>query len=144
MRGHEDEGVTWIVDEQPTRPVSRGLIIQFNANSITLGSGRLSMITRITRHWVSFKVLGISPLTCLRVPIPWAQLSQIEQYAHVTRYVSFPPDPPPSRSDIRARESRTPDVTPYDFNVDPEDRYLERQLHLRDIKQAAQREAHRR
>ena len=105
------------------------------------------MITRMTRHWISFKIHGITPLTSLRIPIPWTKLSQVDQYEHMTRYASLSPIPlpPPSihvqegdhgsrtRGDrVHGSGDRDGVTSPYDYEVTASDSYLRRQLALRD------------
>ncbi|EPT03197.1 hypothetical protein FOMPIDRAFT_115830 [Fomitopsis schrenkii] len=134
VQGEGGEGTTWVVVVSPPRRITRGLIIRIRSNLNEYGSGRLSKVTRLTRHWVSFKVHGITPLTSIRVPIPWAQLSQVEQFEHLTRYAELSPTPVIGHVFRHTRDDRLGTVNPYRFEVDSADSYLRRQLQLRDAR----------
>ena len=130
-QGTDEEGTTWVAKEAPMHWLARSLIVRLTSNSNERGSGRLSMVTRLTRHWVSFKVHGISPLTSLRIPIPWVRLGLVDQYEHLTRYATLPRDPPPPPGIGLPKNGQHEATSPYDYNIDENDRYLKHQLSLR-------------
>ena len=130
-READEEGVAWVMNTAPRHWMARSLIVRLTSKASDRGSGRLTMITRMTRHWVSFKVHGITPLTSLRVPIVWTKLSPVDQYEHMTRYASLSPLPRPLPNTVTMEEDGDGVTSPYDYEVTATDRYLERQLALR-------------
>ena len=130
-RGTDEEGLTWIVETAPKHWLARSLIVRLTTNAAERGSGRLSMITRMTRHWISFKVHGTTPRTSLRVPIQWTKLSQVDQYEHMTQYASLSPYPLPLLGVEAPNEYNDEVTSPYEYDVKADDRYLARQLTLR-------------
>ena len=130
-QGTAEEGTTWVAKEAPKHWLARSLIVRLTSQSVERGSGRLSMVTRLTRHWVSFKVHGVSPLTSLRIPIPWVKLGLVDQYKHLMRYATLSSNPPPPPGIGPTRNGQHDVTSPYEYDVEESDRYLKRQLSLR-------------
>ena len=68
-------GTQWIVASKPTRAVGEDDLVCLTANfDRRTGTGRLSHITNMDKHWITFGVAGAIPKTGIRVPVPWAKL----------------------------------------------------------------------
>ena len=89
---------TWVVDERPARRVGHGQLVELYTHHARSGIGMLSAITDLTRHWVTWTIVGSQTKCSLRVPVPWAVMSGIEGVAHVKHYKSLPALPPPHRA----------------------------------------------
>ncbi|KAH9829017.1 uncharacterized protein C8Q71DRAFT_863575 [Rhodofomes roseus] len=114
-------GPTWIADERPTVQLQKGSRITIFTDAQTSGTGRLSVITDLRRHWVTFSIVG-APQPCnLRVPIPWAILDSLESFTHQEHYFNLPNDPSPHRSFANIPAFRNLNENPYEFEVDEDD-----------------------
>ncbi|KAH9829843.1 uncharacterized protein C8Q71DRAFT_727844 [Rhodofomes roseus] len=116
-----ERGPTWIADERPTAQLQKGSRITILTDAQTSGIGRLSVITDLRRHWVTFSIIGASHQCNLRVPIPWAILDGLESFTHQKHYFSLADDPPPHRSFIDIPSFRSKEENPYEFDIDEED-----------------------
>ena len=130
-QGTDDEGKIWVAKAAPRLRHTRSLIVRLTSNATERGTGRLSMVTRLTRHWVSFKVHGVTPLTSLRVPMPWTKLSHVDQYEHMTQYATLSPYPLPFPGTIPPDAHHDEFTNPYDYDVTADDQYLARKLRNR-------------
>ncbi|TFY68499.1 hypothetical protein EVJ58_g965 [Rhodofomes roseus] len=113
----EGEGLTWIVDEQPRIRLGKDQHITLIIGDTRSGVGRITHVTDMRRHWVTWTVDGGPKKCSLRVPVPWALLSDLEGLAHTRHYPSLPPLPAPHpiyRNNPLITRSTT---TPYEFDI---------------------------
>ena len=106
--------MTWTALARPVIPLQRGLTIALATGPQSSGSGRLSRICGMTRHWVTFGITGSNGTCRLRAPIPWVQLNAIEAHAHSRHFPSLArlPHPPPEFMSPLITDS---DTSPYEF-----------------------------
>ncbi|KAH9839018.1 uncharacterized protein C8Q71DRAFT_722058 [Rhodofomes roseus] len=116
-----ERGPTWIADERPTAQLHKGSRITLRTDAQSSGIGRLSAISDLRRHWVTFSIIGAQQQCNLRVPIPWVILDGLESFTHQEHYLSLPNDPPPHRSFIDIPAFRNNEDNPYEFDVNDED-----------------------
>ncbi|KZT65941.1 hypothetical protein DAEQUDRAFT_490610 [Daedalea quercina L-15889] len=88
-------GLTWTVNEAPEEPLQKGRYVILRTETEATGIGRISVVTDLRRHWVTFAIAGATLPCNIRVPIPWAVLDNLESYTHRTYYFNLPPDPRP-------------------------------------------------
>ena len=110
-------GMIWVVGSRPTETIRKGQVIELHTQSRSSGFGRLSLISHMSRHWVTFRITGSRGLCYLRAPIPWVQMSAIECHAHSQHYLSLSlhPLPPTEFCTPLILNSTT---SPYEFNDD--------------------------
>ena len=116
------KGTTWTVDEKPDRPVRRGGYVTLRTSSErTAGVGRISAVTDLRRHWVTFAITGATLPCNIRLPIPWVTLDGLERYTHRKYYFNLPPDPRPHESLRDDPRLENGDIYPYDDGQPGED-----------------------
>lgn len=109
------KGTTWTVDEKPDKPVRRGAYVTFRTpTERTAGLGRISAVTDLRRHWVTFAITGATLPCNIRLPISWAKLDDLERYTHRKYYFDLPPDPRPHESLRDDPRLEAADIYPYD------------------------------
>ncbi|KAH9835831.1 uncharacterized protein C8Q71DRAFT_870101 [Rhodofomes roseus] len=116
-----ERGQTWIADERPSAQLQKGSRITICTDAQTSGIGRLSGITDLRRHWVTFAIVGTPQQNNLRVPIPWAALDGLESFTHQKHYFVLPSDPPPHRSYADIAVFCDDNENPYEFDIDEDD-----------------------
>ncbi|TFY59757.1 hypothetical protein EVJ58_g5575 [Rhodofomes roseus] len=87
--------LTWVVDKRPAVQIGRGHLVSLSAGHNRTGVGRLTGITDVYRHWITWSITGGPGICYIRVPIPWARLSRLEGLAHTERYHALSALPPP-------------------------------------------------
>lgn len=108
------KGTTWTVDEKPDRPVRRGGYVTLRTpTEQTAGVGRISAVTDLRRHWVTFAITGATLPCNIRLPISWAVLDDLERYTHRKYYFDLPPDPRPHESLRDDPRFEAEDIYPY-------------------------------
>ncbi|KAH9838218.1 uncharacterized protein C8Q71DRAFT_854343 [Rhodofomes roseus] len=108
-------GPIWTVMERPAVHIGSGHLITLKADGSQSGVGRLTVMTDLRRHWITWKIEG-GPTTCnLRVPIPWARLSSSESDRHTQEYRLLKSLPPPHYSFIIDPDILYPNESPYEF-----------------------------
>jgi len=109
--------MVWVTATRPKRQLSRTLKISLKTSQQVSGVGRLSALTALCRHWVSFSIMGSLSPCSLRVPIPWASLEPLECHIHATRYLSLATEPAP-HPDFAGNPLISNDTeSPYEFEV---------------------------
>ncbi|KAH9832065.1 uncharacterized protein C8Q71DRAFT_861353 [Rhodofomes roseus] len=108
---------TWVVDRQPERPLARGHVLTLRSLDHVIGSGRISTITCLARHWVTFRLAGAREGTQIRVPVPWAGLSGYKIHIHATQFHMLSPTPEPHEIFKDTPPFADPDVNPYEFDL---------------------------
>ncbi|KAH9840201.1 uncharacterized protein C8Q71DRAFT_721919 [Rhodofomes roseus] len=108
---------TWVVDRQPGRPLARSHVLTLWAGDHMIGSGRISTITCLARHWVTFRLAGTRSGMRVRVPIPWAGLSGHASYTHTTQFLTLSPSPEPHEAFRNSPDFADPDANPYEFEL---------------------------
>ncbi|KAI0726796.1 hypothetical protein C8Q72DRAFT_493684 [Fomitopsis betulina] len=93
-----ERGTTWTVDEEPSSRLRRGALITMATPTQQSGTGKLSTVTDLRRHWVTFTISGATQPSHIRVPVAWASLDQLEGYTHARRYFDLPALPEPHES----------------------------------------------
>ncbi|KAH9838322.1 uncharacterized protein C8Q71DRAFT_856286 [Rhodofomes roseus] len=114
-------GLTWTVDERPTEQLRKGISVKLFTDVQTSGIGRLSVVSDLRRHWVTFIVVGAAQPCNLRVPIPWATLEDLESYTHQRHYFSLAILPPPHHSFTNRSAFLNADDNPYEFDIEETD-----------------------
>ena len=85
----------WIVASEPRRHVGENDLISLTANlDRKTGIGRISHVSGLDKHWVTFSIAGSTPKSGIQVPIPWARLPTRVAEAHARTYVSLESIPP--------------------------------------------------
>ncbi|EPS96548.1 hypothetical protein FOMPIDRAFT_94552 [Fomitopsis schrenkii] len=87
-------GTQWIVDGCPQRQVGEGDLVQLTSQDRWTGVGRLSNVTCLEKHWVTFRISGTIPNEGVRIPIPWARLTPQIASAHARLFLSLENIPP--------------------------------------------------
>lgn len=94
MHAHQCEGQTaWAVVCRPDNQIYVGMKIKLTSANNTIGSGRVSAVSNLCRHWVAFRLLETKTTNTLHVPIPWAKLPDFESYTHTKHYFQLPTHP---------------------------------------------------
>ncbi|KAH9839783.1 uncharacterized protein C8Q71DRAFT_855094 [Rhodofomes roseus] len=114
-------GLTWTVDDRPAEQLQKGKRITMRTDTQTSGIGRLSAISDLRRHWVTFTVAGATQPFNLRVPIPWASLEDLESYTHQHHYFDLPNLPPPHRFYADRPAFLDDKENPYEFDINEDD-----------------------
>ena len=106
-------GTHWIVAAEPRRHVGEGDLINLTANlDRRTGTGKISHVTGIEKHWVTFSLAGAIPKAGIQIPIPWARLPRSAAEAHARAYLTLENIPP--LPVFRANSwYRNPRVNPY-------------------------------
>ena len=116
------KGTTWTVDEKPDRPVRRGGYVTLRTpTERTAGVGRISAVTDLRRHWVTFAITGATLPCNIRIPISWAALDGLERYTHRKYYFNLPPEPRPHESLRNDSRLEAGNMYPYDDGRPGED-----------------------
>ncbi|TFY68654.1 hypothetical protein EVJ58_g876 [Rhodofomes roseus] len=110
---------TWVVDGRPERHLARGHVLTLRHEHHVLGSGRISKVTGLTRHWVTFRLAGTREGAQIRVPIPWAGLSGLYCYTHTTTYHTLSQTPEPHAVFRGTPPFADPEENPYEFELSP-------------------------
>ena len=112
-RLHTGEGTTWTVDEEPTSPLHIGkLVILYNDHGES-GIGRISSVTDLRQHWVTFTLGGAEHPAHLRIPVVWSRLDDLAAYTFSTYFHSLPPYPePPVAARRKVHESANREQSP--------------------------------
>ena len=92
------EGMTWTVDEEPVSKLKTGSLVILCTSTNESGIGRLSTITDLRQHWVTFALAGAKSPTCIRIPTAWATLDDLAAYTFATYFHSLQPYPEPPKS----------------------------------------------
>ncbi|TFY58260.1 hypothetical protein EVJ58_g6519 [Rhodofomes roseus] len=108
---------TWVIDKQPGRPLARGHILTLRLGDHVIGSGRISTVDALTRHWVTFRLAGAREGMRVRVPIPWAGLSGYRSYTHTSQFHALSPTPEPHALFKDSPPFADPDENPYEFEM---------------------------
>ena len=106
-------GTQWITAMKPSKPVGEGDIVRLEANlDRRTGVGRISHVTSLDKHWVTFRIAGAVPKSNIRVPLPWARLHARVAATHARNYLTLENIPPHSafRDDA---QFRNPHINPY-------------------------------
>lgn len=91
--------ITWTTDVQPESRLKKDIAVTLIAENAEVAHGRLSIITDLRRHWVTFKLTGApTDRVYVRTPVTWSQLDGLERYTHMTRYTELNPNPEPHPS----------------------------------------------
>ena len=106
-------GQTWTIDEEPTSALSLDDLIIFYTPTHESGIGRISAITDLRQHWVTFTIAGASPPTKLRIPVAWANLDDLAAFTYKNLFHSLPALPGPHRAlrNIPGTNRNTPKQT---------------------------------
>lgn len=116
----EGRGLTWVAEERPTTQIGTGQLITLSTEGRTTGIGRLATVTDLRQHWVTWTITGGRRQCSLRAPIPWAQLTEIESYAHTQHYKLLPKTPIPHHDYSHDPTLLLSEESPYDFDLDEE------------------------
>ncbi|KAH9837265.1 uncharacterized protein C8Q71DRAFT_723553 [Rhodofomes roseus] len=114
-------GLTWTADERPAEQLKKGKSIKLCTTTQTSGLGRLSAISDLRRHWVTFAVAGAAQPCNLRVPIPWAALGDLEGFTHQYHYFSLPSLPPPHHTFTNRPAFQNDSENPYEFDIEEDE-----------------------
>ena len=109
--------LVWLVDERPAQQLRKGVAVRLSISANTNGVGRLSAISGMSKHWVSFKVSGSHDTCRLRVPVPWVALTAIEGHAHTCHYRALAALPAPHRTFSIDPIIALSDDSPYEFET---------------------------
>ncbi|KAH9842028.1 uncharacterized protein C8Q71DRAFT_357010 [Rhodofomes roseus] len=110
-------GPIWVATERPAVQIGSGQLITLNSDGRKSGVGRLTVVTDLRRHWITWAIEG-GPTRCnLRLPIPWARLSADEAERHTTGYHKLNAIPPPQSSFILDPYILYPHTSPYEFEI---------------------------
>ncbi|TFY51425.1 hypothetical protein EVJ58_g10575 [Rhodofomes roseus] len=104
----------WTVDCSPERPLASGHIVTLQSGDQEIGTWRISRVSALTRHWVTFRTAGGPHL---RAPIPWTHLSYFEGYTHTMLYTVLSNYPPPHHSYAHKPTFQQLEVNPYEFEI---------------------------
>ncbi|KAH9832458.1 uncharacterized protein C8Q71DRAFT_860855 [Rhodofomes roseus] len=110
-------GLTWVADERPASQLKKGSLISLSTASETSGIGKLSAISDLRRHWVTFTVTGADLPCNLRVPIPWSSLDDLESFTHQRNYFDLNNSPPPHTSFHHIPAFNNEEENPYEFEI---------------------------
>ncbi|TFY52028.1 hypothetical protein EVJ58_g10241 [Rhodofomes roseus] len=116
-RDVENGTETWIVDKQPERPLARGHILTMRLVDHVIGSGRISKVDGLARHWVTFRLAGARDGLRVRVPVPWAGLSGYATHTHTSQYHMLSPIPEPHVLFRNTPPFADPESNPYQFEL---------------------------
>lgn len=121
---------TWTVDAPPGRRLTKGTQVVLTAADAEVARGRLSIITDLRRHWVTFKISGGNgDGTYVRTPIVWAHLEGLERHTHANLYSELSPISEPHWSYRVIPEFRNSHENPYVPREDTRpDREMEKRL----------------
>ncbi|TFY53250.1 hypothetical protein EVJ58_g9554 [Rhodofomes roseus] len=108
---------TWVVSEQPGRPLARGHILTLKLGDHAIGSGRISKVAGLARHWVTFRLAGARDGLQIRVPVPWVGLSGYTSYIHTSQFHELSPTPEPHIMFRGSPPFADPDTNPYEFEL---------------------------
>ncbi|KAH9830492.1 uncharacterized protein C8Q71DRAFT_727474 [Rhodofomes roseus] len=110
---------TWIAQDEPIKSLTNGHIITLKSRGNVICSGRISVITDITKHWVTMLLTGGPRRANLRAPIPWCHLTKLDRFAHTIHYANLPDNPPPHDVFAERPDFTNPHDNPYEFDLDP-------------------------
>ena len=122
-RLHRGKGLTWTVDEEPASRIQVGTLVILYTETEESGIGRVSSVTDLRQHWVTFTLAGAENPTHLRVPAVWSKLEDLAAYTFTNYFHALPPYPEaPAAARSRAYTSadRVPPVTPRALPEQPE------------------------
>ena len=106
-------GTQWITAAKPTRPVGEDDLICLAINrDRRTGVGRISHISNMDKHWITFHIAGATPRAYVRVPIPWAKLSVRLAESHAKSFHALE-NVPPHYAFRNNPIYRDPDINPY-------------------------------
>ncbi|KAH9830775.1 uncharacterized protein C8Q71DRAFT_862225 [Rhodofomes roseus] len=108
---------TWIVDKEPERSLARGHILTMWRDDHVIGSGRISKVDGLSRHWVTFRLAGARDGLRVRVPVPWAGLSGYASHTHTSQYHMLSPIPEPHVLFKDTPPFADPESNPYQFEL---------------------------
>ncbi|KAH9926367.1 uncharacterized protein B0H18DRAFT_954691 [Fomitopsis serialis] len=128
----------WAIRNQPPRQLTRGHMISMRSSAGIVGTGRITIATNITRHWITLRLKDGGDHTQIRVPIPWANMGKLEQYAHTSAYMHLSRHPGPHRAFMHRHIFMDDSKNPYEFDLDPRElthlaKHLEENRRLRRI-----------
>ena len=114
--------LTWIVDKQPSRRIGYGQLVSLRTSSSgSSGTGMLTSVTDLRRHWITWTVASGAIKCRVRVPISWSVMHGVEAIAHAKHYHILPSTPPPHRDDPVARIPSHSTSYPYQHDITPEE-----------------------
>ncbi|KAH9841159.1 uncharacterized protein C8Q71DRAFT_855004 [Rhodofomes roseus] len=119
--GITDTRRTWTADVEPPAPLKKGSLITLITDSGSSGTGLLSAICELRRHWVTFSISGATPPCNLRVPVPWTRLDGLEGFTHQNHYQSLSDFPPPHHALRHAHPKVGPHEYPYARNANEDE-----------------------
>ena len=120
---HQGKGLTWTVDEEPASRIQVGTLVILYTEAEESGIGRVSSVTDLRQHWVTFTLAGAEDPTHLRVPVVWAKLEDLAAYTFTNYFHALPPypeAPAAARSRAYASADRVQPVTPRAMPEQPE------------------------
>ena len=122
-------GTIWTVDEEPASPLQSGtLIILYNDNGDS-GIGRISAVTDLRQHWVTFTLAGASPPAYVRTPVVWAKLADLAAHTHSVYFNELPPYPgPPEKVRRRLCKEGHHNEPPMERTIPGEDGSIEARI----------------
>ncbi|KAH9844222.1 uncharacterized protein C8Q71DRAFT_719790 [Rhodofomes roseus] len=115
-RGSE---LVWTIQDEPIKPLTNGHIITLKSRGNVISSGRISVVTDITKHWVTMLLTGGPRRAKLRAPIPWCHLAKLDRFVHTTYYATLADHPPPHNTFTDRPSFANPHDNPYEFDLDP-------------------------
>ncbi|EPT02711.1 hypothetical protein FOMPIDRAFT_1047449 [Fomitopsis schrenkii] len=93
------KGSTWAVDKRPTNDIGIDDLVRLRIGALETGIGRISTIAELSRHWVTFLIMGNHGQFGLRTPSAWARLNDFARYTHENHYFLLDRAPPHSAFD---------------------------------------------
>ena len=98
-RMSKNEGTTWTTEEEPVAGLRIGMLVILHTSINESGIGRISAVSDLRQHWVTFTLAGAKNPTHLRTPVIWTILEDLAAFAHSTYFQSLPALPgPPQRT----------------------------------------------
>ena len=89
------EGMQWVTALRPARPVGENDIVCLATNrDRRTGIGRISHISHMDKHWITFGIAGAVPKMSVRIPVPWAALTSKVVDIHTQVFTSLENIPP--------------------------------------------------
>lgn len=116
-----------MVERQPEGAIGVSDIVQLRTDAQVSGTGRISTITDLSRHWVTFHIAGGQSRVGIRVPVAWARLDPLARYTHTSQYKLLD-DAPPHPSLHDTPRIWHPTVSPYISADDGGDKELEERI----------------
>ena len=124
----ERNGLTWIVDEPPSRQIGTGTRVRMETETQSTGTVRIGHVTKLRRHWITFAINDTKQTCTLRVPTPWATLSDLESHTHTTTFHDLDAIPRPHPHFRENPAFKSEGESPYEFETVADEAQLTRRM----------------